>query len=190
VTPLEQWLSDATRGLTAESGAQVRAEIQQHYDSACEAGDDALSALGDPRAANRAYRKVLLTEGEALMVPSVTQPKRPPLPAMLIICAWFASLVWMGLHSKHHDPGFLPVFMAMNWATLLTLFFLRTTIERIRIYAYILGVRSVLVVAIAWWYKGWISALVYGAMSLALLSVEYYFTYRAWLIFRKLGLRT
>ena len=55
----------ATRGLSAESAAQVRAEIQQHYDSACEAGDDAIAALGDPRAANRAYRKVLLTEQEA-----------------------------------------------------------------------------------------------------------------------------
>ena len=79
MTPLEQWLSGATRGLSAESAAQVRAEIQQHYDAATEAGDDALAALGDPRVSNRAYRKVLLTEREARMAPVLTQSKRPRL---------------------------------------------------------------------------------------------------------------
>ena len=44
-TPLEKWLSDATRGLSAESAAQVREEIQQHYDSACEAGGDAAEVM-------------------------------------------------------------------------------------------------------------------------------------------------
>ena len=60
----------------------MREEIQQHYDlahedSAREAGGDALAALGDPRAANRAYRKVLLTEQEAMLAPTFTQPNDP-----------------------------------------------------------------------------------------------------------------
>ncbi len=73
---LESWLQQATRHLAKESAAQVRAEIQEHYESAredCIAGgataDEAdrlaLNSLGDPRMANRQYRQVLLTSGEA-----------------------------------------------------------------------------------------------------------------------------
>ena len=60
MTLVEQWISDAARGLSPESVEQVRAEIEQHYDSARETGetdDAAIAALGDARVANRAYRK-------------------------------------------------------------------------------------------------------------------------------------
>jgi hypothetical protein len=82
MTPLlENWLTQATRCLSKDSIAQVRSEIQQHYESAREAalhsgatidGDEAdrlaVADLGDAQIANRQYRKVLLTSSEARML--------------------------------------------------------------------------------------------------------------------------
>lgn len=76
MTELNGWLSLATRRLSSDSTAQVRTEIEDHYQSARDAALDdgatpeeahrsAVKALGDPRAANRQYRKVLLTSVEA-----------------------------------------------------------------------------------------------------------------------------
>jgi len=76
VTRLEIWLTQATRRLAQDSAAQVRSEIQEHYESgreaamsadatADEADRQAVAALGDARAANCQYRKVLLTSAEA-----------------------------------------------------------------------------------------------------------------------------
>src|SRR5262249_8308 len=73
---LDLWLKQATRHLSAESTAQVRREIGEHFGSAHEtaiasgasteeADRVALRALGDAKSANREYRKVLLTSGEA-----------------------------------------------------------------------------------------------------------------------------
>lgn len=76
---LESWLEQATRCLSKDSAAQVRLEIREHYDSARDAAirdgattDEAsrstVRGLGDARAANRQYRKVLLTSAEAKML--------------------------------------------------------------------------------------------------------------------------
>jgi hypothetical protein len=76
VTRLEIWLAQATRHLSRDSAAQVRAEIQEHYESACEtamcagataeeADRQAVAILGDARSANCEYCKVLLTSAEA-----------------------------------------------------------------------------------------------------------------------------
>lgn len=65
--PLEIWLVGATYGLSAESAARVRAEIEEHYESAVSSGAterEALVALGDAKAANRQYKKVLLTKSD------------------------------------------------------------------------------------------------------------------------------
>lgn len=73
---LESWLEQATRCLSKDSATQVRAEIREHYDSAQEAairdgattdeaGRLAVRGLGDAQAANRQYRKVLLTSAES-----------------------------------------------------------------------------------------------------------------------------
>jgi hypothetical protein len=91
MTTLEAWLSSATRGLSAESAAQVRAEIQEHFQSAyeaaladgapCQEADlAALAALGDAGAANRQYRRVLLTsqEDETLRLMDGRQSSLPP----------------------------------------------------------------------------------------------------------------
>jgi uncharacterized membrane protein len=54
--------------LSAESAAQVRAEIEEHYRAAIASGatdEEAVMALGDPAVANRQYRLVLLTTAEA-----------------------------------------------------------------------------------------------------------------------------
>jgi len=72
---LETWLGRATCRLSANSAAQVRSEIQEHYESArdealnggaspTEADRIALSSLGDASTAGRQYRKVLLTAAE------------------------------------------------------------------------------------------------------------------------------
>jgi uncharacterized membrane protein len=75
MTRLESWLTDATRGLSKDSAAQVRTEIGEHYESSLrhdvtpdEADRIAVAALGDAKAANRQYRKVLLTSREAAML--------------------------------------------------------------------------------------------------------------------------
>jgi hypothetical protein len=79
MTELNGWLEKATRRLSKDSAAKVRAEIEEHYESAreaeisCgasmeEASRIALRQLGDPREANCAYRKVLLTSAEARLL--------------------------------------------------------------------------------------------------------------------------
>lgn len=79
MTVLDGWLKQATRHLSKDSVAQVRTEIQEHYEStrdaamnggatADEADGLALGALGDAGAANCQYRKVLLTAAEARLL--------------------------------------------------------------------------------------------------------------------------
>ena len=79
MTGLDSWLKQATRHLSKDSAAQVRTEIQEHYESGrdaaisggatTEAADRlALAALGDAKTANRQYRQVLLTSAEARML--------------------------------------------------------------------------------------------------------------------------
>ncbi len=76
---LDGWLAQATRHLSKDSVARVRTEIQEHFEAAREAAmsngatadeaeRSALAALGDAKAANCQYRRVLLTTGEARML--------------------------------------------------------------------------------------------------------------------------
>jgi hypothetical protein len=80
---LEQWLSVATRGLCDAAAERVRAEIGEHYASALESAGTAdvdpldverraVAALGDAKTANRQYRRVLLTEGEDVLLRRLT----------------------------------------------------------------------------------------------------------------------
>ncbi len=79
MTQLENWLAQATRKLSRESAEQVRREIEEHYEAAREAAMNggasaadadlsAIAALGDAKAANCQYRRVLLTSSEASML--------------------------------------------------------------------------------------------------------------------------
>ena len=76
---LDGWLKQATRHLAKDSAAQVRTEIQEHYESARDAATAkgltageadrlAMDALGDAKIANSQYRSVLLTSAEAKML--------------------------------------------------------------------------------------------------------------------------
>jgi hypothetical protein len=78
-TQLETWLKQATRHLSRDSAARVRTEIQEHYESTREAAVCggtteeeadrlAVTALGNARAANWQYRRVLLTSADARML--------------------------------------------------------------------------------------------------------------------------
>ena len=95
---LEQWLEVATRGLCDSAAARVRAEIGEHYLSAIESasrdGVDpldaerrALAALGEAKAANRQYRRVLLTESEARTLSQLTS-RWPPVVGILLLVPW------------------------------------------------------------------------------------------------------
>ena len=79
MTELDNWLKLATRQLSQGAAAQVRTEIQEHYDSELEAAIDrgssveeanrlAVAALGDAKDVNCQYRRVLLTAAEARML--------------------------------------------------------------------------------------------------------------------------
>jgi len=76
---LESWLERATFWLAPASAEKVREEIREHFESAFEAERErgvsrysaeqtAVKSLGSPAAANRQYRKVLLTVSEAKML--------------------------------------------------------------------------------------------------------------------------
>lgn len=102
---LERWMDRASKGLSLDSRRQVWAEIRAHYESACEealaagAGEQeadraAVESLGDAAAANRAYRKVLLTSADAALLRetgcSILSGSRGwpwLLPALIVIAA-------------------------------------------------------------------------------------------------------
>jgi hypothetical protein len=94
---LEAWLMRATCRLSATSAAQVRSEIQEHYESARdeaigggatveEADRSALASLGDASTAGRQYRKVLLTTSEDRLLRETTWEARA-------FCSWFRLLL-------------------------------------------------------------------------------------------------
>ena len=58
-------MTTATLGLSRESAERVRNEIQQHYESAQEAGDDALAALGKRNEARAAWGRYLILAPDA-----------------------------------------------------------------------------------------------------------------------------
>lgn len=179
---LDQWLDSATHGLSPESAARVRTEIQQHCEAARDAGDAAVDALGDPQAANRQYRKVLLTETEALLAPTLTKPT--PVRAFngaIYIVALALFVKW--LSGKGSGAGFAPITVAIYSTMPLSWFFPLNTPERTRLYLWIHAVRNVAVVALAWWYQGWIGAGLLGALCFAL---DYFVPYQRLQLFRKL----
>jgi hypothetical protein len=112
---LDSWLNQAVRRLSKDSTEIVRREIQEHYDAARDAalsrGIDpqqadamALQALGDPRLANRQYRKVLLTKSEAAVLRNSVSESR-----MICSSGWTK---WVLLST----PGTLLVISAIAFA--------------------------------------------------------------------------
>ncbi|MEO5926026.1 MAG: hypothetical protein ABIR70_19555 [Bryobacteraceae bacterium] len=182
--PLEQWLCAATQGLSPESAARVRGEIQQHYDSAVEAGDDPITALGDPKAANRGYRSVLITEYEQAMAPALTQAKPRSFSNLLVGLVFLAPAIWIQLTGKNLTFGSRLIALAIFSTLPFSWFFAGNTLERSRLHLYVAAVKDCVVVGLAWWFQGWISALTLGAISFGL---EYALNYQRFLFFRKLA---
>lgn len=114
MTSLDSWITQATCRLSRDSAAQVRREILEHYEqerdaaiirgaSLEEADRSAVASLGSPQAANRQYRKVLLTSEEATMLRAGNREARaicsrpwlkwtllaPPVAALMVACAFF-----------------------------------------------------------------------------------------------------
>jgi uncharacterized membrane protein len=165
VNALEQWLSVATHELTPESAERVRGEIAEHYQSAIASGvseADAVVALGDPKAANHEYRKVLLTTREALMAPTYTQPRRVTLRSVLSSTFFFAALIWFFSSSKN-SASVVPVLTAI-WTLGPLRWLLQANHASDRTILHVSYVHGVFVVALAWWYQGWIAALAYGVV--------------------------
>lgn len=177
---LDQWLQEATRGLSPESVQRVRDEIQQHCESSERPDADAVAALGDPKVARRAYRKVLLTEREAMLAPVLTRSRKPA-DALLgyAILALLFSLWWPGQY-RASDILIRPAILYLipiNW------FWPPNTLQRCRVYLYLMMARGLLVICLAWWYQGWVSAAVIGSFVVV---VDYLFYGQRLMVFRKL----
>ncbi len=106
MTGFDRWLNPARRHLSEDSAAQVKTEIQEHYESAREAAEDsgatadaalqmALNALDDARRANRQYRKVLLTSAEARLLREGNWEARVICPHRLVrsLVRWIPVIV-------------------------------------------------------------------------------------------------
>jgi hypothetical protein len=125
MTALDTWLKQATRHLSKDSTAQVRIEIQEHYESAREAATQngatadeadrlAVHDLGNAKKANRQYREVLLTSDEAKMLREGNWEaravcSRPWLKWMLLampLAALFAAATLFFTGSPHAWPLF------------------------------------------------------------------------------------
>jgi uncharacterized membrane protein len=144
MTPFDTWLQRATRSLAPESAARVRAEMEDHYHSALAAGaspNAALTALGDPRNANRQYRKIMLTWAEAKYLRAMSNEtralcRRPNLKNALIaapiVVLAFSSAAYFG-----HAPFLARVLFALALTLGVTLtvpFFPIYTAQRSSIY--------------------------------------------------------
>ena len=117
---LDAWLNQATRHLSRDSAAQVRAEIQEHYQSARDAAISngetpgqadrtAVAALGDAATANCQYRNVLLTSAEARVLREGQWETRAVcsrtwlkslLVAMPVAALWASAALFLGGQSE------------------------------------------------------------------------------------------
>jgi hypothetical protein len=128
---LEDWLKQATRCLSRDAAARVRAEITDHFAGAVEAGDTAhaaLAALGDPRTANRQYRNVMLTSAEARLLRDGNWEARAVCSRPWLKWALLAlpvAALWVAAHDRDLLPGavcvallvlapFLPVYTPLR----------------------------------------------------------------------------
>jgi hypothetical protein len=171
----ESWLSRATRKLAPDGVERIRAEIGEHYQSALASGrtpEQAIAALGKPKAANRAYRKVFLTKSEARMAHTFTKPN-----------TLFGCLVALALMSalRYVLPSLF------TW-TIVALYLLHSALnffypprnqEQSRKHLVVWSVVGSAVVL--WFVRGELAGII-GAVSCTV-----YLNYKRWVIFRKLG---
>ena len=175
---LEQWLTIATRNLAQSSVERVRSEIQQHVEEAQANGDDPIRALGDPRAANREYRKVLLTTTEAAIAPNLTRRQSPA--QILGQVALMGLLAWLIAGKR---GGSWPVLAAI-WSTAPLIWILPpTTRERNRIHVYAHIARDILAAGVSWWLRDWGAA---ATLAVMLAGADFFILRGRTNLFRKL----
>jgi hypothetical protein len=117
IATIEDWIATATAGLAPESIARARADLEEHFASACadrmasgqsEAASRLLSleAMGDPLAANRAYRQALLTESDSNYLRQVRGDLTPTESLLLRLAVhvfppvFFVSMTLIGLRES------------------------------------------------------------------------------------------
>jgi len=107
----DEWLKQATRGLTSGSADRVCAENQHHYDSALAAAAPqradpaesfAISVVGDADTANFCYRRALLSDGI-----KYSSAGRAPkgLHSLASVVSLLVSGCRLGLRSRQRTPG-------------------------------------------------------------------------------------
>jgi hypothetical protein len=130
---LERWLLIATAGLATESVEQVRTEITEHYLAALESEQNpetALDSLGDPKAANRQYRRALLTAREAYLLrgwrndQNFGVPLALPVALLGIGLALLATALFLGTHGAVQKAR---VLLTVEWLPLTFVYYLRYT---------------------------------------------------------------
>ncbi len=173
---LEQWLSVATRELTPESVGRVRGEIEEHYGSAMASGataEEAIAALGDAKAANGQYKKVLLTVGEARILHLMRGEIPPGLTARRVTSGkWLAGILFVEAIAGMFGAMMLGTGWRYFCVTLIGLMFLQTvlplqTVKRARIFSWtkwlLLLAASIPLFATYWWAPiGALMGLLYG----------------------------
>lgn len=168
MTALDEWLNIATRELSPESAVQVRAEIEEHYRSALDGGatpEAAIAALGDPKAANQANKKVLLTEYESRMAPVYARGTRPSVRSMVSSTVFFVAIfAWLMTSTFKYGTRIAPLWIVMWSETPLRWILLPTTPERSRILVYAGYARDVIASAVAWWTFDLNAAVIIGVV--------------------------
>jgi hypothetical protein len=143
---LDQWLTIATRGLAKKSVDRVRAEIAEHAQSALDSGHDPVLALGDPQAANRAYRKVLLTSYEEHYLRTVPNLKTANRDRRLVIIGAVLAITFAAMQDPSYVAILAPRLLALVPPSLIGL--KPALAKRMRVVRWCAGILSI---ALACW---------------------------------------
>jgi len=115
-----------------------------------------------------------------MAVPVLTQRKRQDqLPALVALVVFALSM-----SGKHYGPIFWPGMLVVFSTMSIFWFFPPKTLERCRIYAYVLAARNILFLGIAWRYIDWTLAV---TLSAGISLVDYFFLRQRLSILRKLA---
>ena len=108
VANVEEWLARATRDLSDDAVERIRTEIIGHFQTTLGSGhtlEAGLASLGDPRGANRQYRRVYLTRKEAAAAGAFANPGKSLKEAIaqdllyLVLVGWGVSRSGSSLQS-------------------------------------------------------------------------------------------
>jgi hypothetical protein len=185
---IEKWLTIATRDLSDDAVERIGAENTEHYRSILDSGrtpEAALASLGDPKMANRQYRRVYLTRKEADVAGALANPKESLKQAISHDLRYLVLLVLLlGLVAQKGVSlwGLLSVLFWLR--TPLDVFYPPTTKERCRNHLWIFIGRILLSVSFFAYIKP-AAGLVWLVIWAPLVMSSY--QYRRWKVVRKLA---